>query len=443
MSKPSSKFAQFFARLKDKTSSLFKRKKKDVYEDEYEYEYEEYDEEYEEEYEDDQTDPSFQTLTVTDIKRTQGEPPSVPLADLDDDEEEYSVDEDHLDKTNPSFKEFGPTTVKKKLNIDFSAVKRAFSRLNTDGFFEALYSPQNRPTVHRVFLIALVSLSSYLTGRILTGFLSPAPASKTRPVASNNFQIDPTRNYIADLRKNDLFQAPEAQKNFTPKNDKPINEVKICKEASKKSSLSLQLVNTIVLQDEVKSLASVQIRGKDNFLRIGDKVPNMIEVGKIDSERLIFKNLKSRECEYIETKSDKRRNRIKPLNIVREPKKARSLIQDDKDSGITNVGNVFKIKKAVRENMLANISDVLTQARAVQIKNPDGTLAFKMQEIVPGSIYSKLNIQENDIIDSINGKKITSMNELMSLFGQIDKIDHFELGLKRDGSEQNLEYNFE
>jgi type II secretory pathway component PulC len=66
-----------------------------------------------------------------------------------------------------------------------------------------------------------------------------------------------------------------------------------------------------------------------------------------------------------------------------------------------------------------------------------------MQEIVPGSIYSQLNIQEGDMITGINGKKITNMAELMNLFGQIDKIDHFELSLSRDGVEQNLEYDFE
>ena len=33
-----------------------------------------------------------------------------------------------------------------------------------------------------------------------------------------------------------------------------------------------------------------------------------------------------------------------------------------------------------------------------EIKNPDGSLSFKMTDVVPGSIYSQLDISDGDII---------------------------------------------
>ena len=93
--------------------------------------------------------------------------------------------------------------------------------------------------------------------------------------------------------------------------------------------------------------------------------------------------------------------------------------------------------------MINNMSDILTQAKAVQITNPDGSLCFKMTEIVPGSLYSQLDIQENDIICNINGKKIDNLNELMGLLGRIKEIDQFQIGLKRNGMNENKEYGFE
>ena len=110
---------------------------------------------------------------------------------------------------------------------------------------------------------------------------------------------------------------------------------------------------------------------------------------------------------------------------------------------IKNSGNSFKIKRQFRDKMISNISEVLTQAKAVQITNPDGSLAFKMTEVVPGSIYSQLNIQNDDIITSVNGKKIENLNELMSLMGRLKEIDQFQIGLKRNGMNENLEYGFE
>jgi type II secretion system protein C len=501
MSKRKSKLGSFTKGLKDKTSGLFKKSAKpdgddydEEYEEEYEYEDDEFEdgeEEYEAEYDDDfaeETDPSFQQLTVDDIKKNQvkeGEaPPDLPPFNLDDDEdEEYSVDDDPIGHTNPSLNEFEAPkhgkakdlkekfgnlafglkskfkgTFKGSTNKDFNlkslkgpALEKAINRLrdiNVDEIFDRFFSPQNRPQIHKSFMAALFILGAYFTGRMISGILTPVPTGKsptTGTMLSLN-QSDVTRQKLTQLRSNDLFQAPEEGKTPVIKDSpkKPdFKEVNICRESDKKSSLSLKLVNTVVLQDSVKSLASVQVRSKEQFLREGDNIPNLIEVGKITRQRLIFKNLKTRKCEFIETKEDKKRGTQKPITIVKNKVEGKKILDKAKENGITNEGNNFKIKKEVRARMLENISEVLTQARAVKIDNPDGSLSFRMQEIVPGSIYSQLNIQEGDVITGLNGKKITNMAELMNLFGQIDKVDHFELTLNRNGIEQNLEYDFE
>lgn len=493
MSKKKSKFSNSVERLKGKFSGLFKKSSKAEDGEEF-YDDEDFSENYEEEYADDdedieaelqdfdddfseETDPSFQQLTVTDIKKQQIEngesPPDLPPMDLDEDEDDYSVeDEDNYPSTNPSLREFDLPPIKKsfkqKMQEALANVKASLSHrksshfsmrglgsgplakfgdINFDEFFNKIFSPQSRPAAHRAYLAVFFILGSYLTGRMISGFLTPAPSGKV-PTARQALSLnkaDILRKKLATMRTNDLFQAPEEVATpiigKRPKKD-DFKEEKVCLASDKKSSLGIKLVNTVILQDSVKSLASVQMRGKEDYLREGDSIPNMIEVGKIDRKKLIFKNLKNRQCEFIEN-TEKDNAPKKPLKIVREPKKAKEIIEQTKISGITQVGNNFKIKKEVRERMLGNISEVLTQARAVQIKNPDGSLSFRMQEIVPGSIYSQLNIQEGDMITGINGKKITNMAELMNLFGQIDKVDHFELSLSREGVEQNLEYDFE
>lgn len=489
MSKKKSKLGSFTAGLK----GLFKKSSKkgdqeEFYDEEYfEGEHEEGEGDYDDEDFDDDfsdtTDPSFQQLSVDDIKKSQQDdldaPPAIPDLGIDDDEEEYSVDSDPIGQTNPSLNEFeshAPTKagqIKEKLSnlaLRFKSQLKGtqsggpkidrpksasvenllnfFKDINVDEIFDRFFSPQNRPQVHKTYMAALFILGSYFTGRMISSLLTPVPTGKTASkgtMLSLN-QGDVTRKKLTRLRENDLFQAPE--KSNTPiiknaPNNKPdFKEVRVCRDADKKSSLGLKLVNTVVLQDSVKSLASVQVRSKEEFLREGDSIPNMIQVGKITRQRLIFKNLKTRKCEFIESKKEKPGTQ-KPINIVREPKKAKKILDKANENGITNVGNTFKIKKDVRARMLENISEVLTQARAVKIDNPDGSLSFRMQEIVPGSIYSQLNIQEGDVITGLNGKKITNMAELMNLFGQIDKVDHFELTLNRNGIEQNLEYDFE
>ena len=126
---------------------------------------------------------------------------------------------------------------------------------------------------------------------------------------------------------------------------------------------------------------------------------------------------------------------------VHPPERRADLIPPD--SNITVDGNKYKIDKKIRSELMDNIPDVLSQARAIQVKNSDGSISFKIVEIVPGSIYSKLNIQENDIITKINGKKIENLNEIMSLFGRIKDLNNLDLGIERDGIENDFQYSFE
>ena len=84
----------------------------------------------------------------------------------------------------------------------------------------------------------------------------------------------------------------------------------------------------------------------------------------------------------------------------------RSLINRIKNNNIVSDGKKFTIKKALRDEMLKDVGKILSQARAIQIRNDDGSFCFKMTEIEPGSVYSLLDIQDGDTVCQINGNKI-------------------------------------
>jgi S1-C subfamily serine protease len=123
------------------------------------------------------------------------------------------------------------------------------------------------------------------------------------------------------------------------------------------------------------------------------------------------------------------------------PAQSREFKMNKKISGIDNVGNKFSISKTLLDEKMKDIAAVLTQARAVKIQNPDGSLAFKMTELDPQGIFPYLGIQDQDIITSINGKPIYDMNEVMLLFGRIKGLDQLSLGIKREGTDSVQEYS--
>lgn len=338
-------------------------------------------------------------------------------------------------------------------------IKNAFSKKNALGnlksidnfsgkfswndFVLRLFSPYQRGKIHSAFLILFVVTLTYMAGKNIALFFSKNPpvVKTVRGPQIPLERADTAMQDINNIASKNLFNVKESDK--VAGNTKSIDiESIVCLDAEKPTNVQIKLLDTIVLQDSVKSVASVQVRGSSELMNVreGEKVEDMVEIAKINRMKLILKNLQTGDCEYAVSDNDMEAP-MPPLRII-SPKAGKSLFKS-LNPNIKNVGNNFKIKRAFRDSLMNNMSEVLTQAKAIQITNPDGSLCFKMTEVVPGSIYSQLNIQENDIICNINGKKIDNLNELMGLLGRIKEIDQFQIGLKRNGMTENLEYGFE
>lgn len=307
-----------------------------------------------------------------------------------------------------------------------------------------IFSPYNRHRVHALFIIGFLGTFTYLLGKngaLVLGLLKN-PMAKANLVreADSIDVINTTPEDVTKVTSVNLFNAKNSESEAHKGPTVDIDSI-ICDSGEKPTDLPLKLMDTVVLQDSVKSVAAVQVRGRNELLNIreGEKLESMAEVSKINRLNVVIKNLETGSCEYIGNNDDE--TAPSPIKYV-SAAKGKALLKSNNPEIKTN-GNNFKITKNYRNKMLANINQILTEAKAIQITNPDGTLAYKMTEVVPGSLYSQLNIQENDVITHINGKKIENLNELMSLLGRIKEIDQFQLTLKRNGINENLEYNFE
>ena len=173
--------------------------------------------------------------------------------------------------------------------------------------------------------------------------------NKTPPVAKMNRptisipqeKVDTTVQDINKITSINLFNAKDSDKTAdkTPKKD--IDSI-ICLDATIPTSLQIKLLDTIVLQDSIKSVASVQMRGSSELMNVreGERLDEMAEVSKINRMKLILKNLETGDCEYAAT--DAEAEPIMP-NLKISP--ARSF--KSTNPNIKNTGNNFKIKKAV------------------------------------------------------------------------------------------------
>jgi type II secretory pathway component PulC len=329
--------------------------------------------------------------------------------------------------------------IKEKVDI----VKGHINKIDWKNIHREFFSESRKNTIHKIFQLSLIFSFVFILGKNTAMLLKGADKSSNIPVAQIN--IDESRALnpddinsikVAKVFKTDIQKPVE--------NNKPVvNQVATCEKAERRSSLPITLINTIVLQDSVKSIASVQMRSsnKSKSFREGEKIDGLAELSKIDRMRIILKNLSTGLCEYVETKQDQSRKKSSPIAVM-SPSQSKKFNRNKKIEGIENNGNEFTIEKNFIQDKLKDINSILTQARGIQLTNPDGSLAFKIVEIQPGSVFSYLGIENNDIITEIGGKKITDLNQVMSLFGKLTNLDKLNLKVKRGGEEVPLNYKF-
>ena len=66
---------------------------------------------------------------------------------------------------------------------------------------------------------------------------------------------------------------------------------------------------------------------------------------------------------------------------------------------------------------------------------------YKLFQIVPGSIYDKLGLQNGDTLCGLNGQSINDPGKAFELLGELKTASHLELCVKRDGRQNNNSYD--
>lgn len=340
-----------------------------------------------------------------------------------------------------------PRSDKTYTSIKVPAINKAVKGVRGvqwESFIDDILKTSKRPKIHRYFQHGFTFLFVYIVANGVIFFIKDKPDYKNIPVEP---VVINEENAINDDKLNQIKSAKVFKTNkvvVKQVKKKEIDTVTKCTKASTKSSLPIKLYHTVVLQDSVKSIASVTVRSnnKAQTVREGDMIGGMAILNRIERMNLIVKNKNTGDCESIPSSLKKKSSGKRPRIGVLTPNASRKYKkQIKKVEGIDTDGTNFKIKRAVLEDKMKDVSAILTQARGIPINNPDGTMSFKIVEIQPDSVFLNLGIQNGDIITSINGEPIESMLQVTSLFGKITKLDKLNLGISRDGEIVEQNYN--
>ena len=118
--------------------------------------------------------------------------------------------------------------------------------------------------------------------------------------------------------------------------------------------------------------------------------------------------------------------------------------QAAKGPGAAGGGNTIRLARADVEQSMRNIGLLMTQARWQPSFDPSGQPeGIAVNRIRPGSLVAKMGIGNGDVIQSVNGKDIRSMDDIMSAYGQFRSAESVQIQVKRGDNKETLSYSFE
>ncbi len=207
---------------------------------------------------------------------------------------------------------------------------------------------------------------------------------------------------------------------------------------ARKSALPLNLIGTVVLKDELKSIASIEDRAQNMVfpVHVDEVINNQIKVTKIEQLRVYFINQSTGHLEYIEVVDDLANSRVSVSTPTAKTKTTGG------GQGIAVVGdNTFQIDRSTLDSKLGQLGNILQEAKAIpNYENgiPDG---YRLVQIQQGSVFQQLGIQVNDVISTLDGEPINDPGKAFSIMNDLRAKSHIEIGIKRNGQRINLSYD--
>jgi general secretion pathway protein C len=284
-------------------------------------------------------------------------------------------------------------------------------------------------------LFASLLLVAWTTADLAAFFIDqwiPAPpASRIRGGGFDSSSSKPFADYQVIINRN-LFSSlgripgEEAPVQVEQDND-PV-----------KTGLPLALIGTVILKNELRSVATLEDKGANQVfpVRVDDELPGKIKILSVEAYKVVFRNLSNGRKEYVDMPEEGNAPRISVGSLSSRTPPPRG------GEGIEQTSpNNFQIARTELDKHMANINEVLTQARAIPHFENGQPAGFKLVQIVPGSVYEKLGLKNGDVLKGVNGEPVDAAKAL-EMMSSLKSASQLELTVQRDGRTSNMSYQF-
>lgn len=272
----------------------------------------------------------------------------------------------------------------------------------------------NEKTLHTLVLVVLLTISAYFLADTIDAMIGrslEAAPSYTAPLERNNTALQPRRELgeYSSILDRGLFGDGKG-----PSSGPAAAE-----------SVSYKLIGTV----EGQQFAGAVLEDSTGqaFYRLNQKLPDGSAIVKVMHDKVAIRRADGVTV-TVEVVDD--------TKIVSVQKPGANL-----GAGMKKLADgKFALDQKEVLASTENMGQILTQARALPYQEQGKTVGFKISEIVPGSIYEKIGLQNGDVIQKVNSQDVDDPAKFFQLYQGLKNERSISIDLLRGGQHQSMTY---
>lgn len=277
---------------------------------------------------------------------------------------------------------------------------------------------------HLILLALAATFAANAVSSIVRGRLSRSGVSlgQTTTDKATRAKARPLADYLAIARR-DLFAAV------------PTTEPVVQGAAPKSGPASLQLLGTGSHGDKLYAVIEDAQTKQQRIVGIGDKVGGA-EVIDIGWRRMVLRRDGQEELLLVPPNLGVEGSSPSTTAVA-----ATTAAPADGESQIRKIGeDRYLVAQAEVDHSLDNLSELFTQMRAVPNMQDGKTNGFRLFAIRPGSLFQKIGLQNNDVVQRVNGIELDDPARAMTLFQELQGEKRLNVDVVRGGETRTLSY---
>jgi len=168
-----------------------------------------------------------------------------------------------------------------------------------------------------------------------------------------------------------------------------------------------------------------------------NKLGDIGTIQRIEPTRVYFYNKVERRCEYVSSE-DESQSTLPPPVVA----PSGSAPGKEYGKGVRKVSaNAYEIPQNELNEAFENLSEISTQARMVPAFEDGKPIGFRVFSVRPNSVFSKIGLENGDIIMRVNGYDLNSPEKVLEMYPKLKTGQEFTIDMKRGGSPMTLNYS--